>query len=122
MKKIITYILLFAYTTSTVMPVLPYATDALAHTFWLYQHISTVHYENGNYHSHYEAATIAKKTSTEKQNDTSKLISFATEHIPAKASIDYCTPILLVQKTTYKQLQLYYPNTAYSIETPPPDC
>lgn len=122
MKKIITYLLLLAYTTSVVMPVLPFVKDYVAHTFWLYEHIATTHYENGNYHTHYEAETIAKKTNTEKQNDTTKPISFAQEHVVTNNTIEYTAPIFQIEKTTYSQLQFYLPSTTYSIEIPPPEC
>ena len=122
MKKIITYLFLFSYTTSVVMPVLPFVKDYVAHTFWLYEHISTTHLENGNYHTHYEADTIAKKTSSEKQNDTAKPFSFAQEHIVVNNTIEYTAPVFQIKKTSYKQLSLYIPFTTNSIEIPPPEC
>lgn len=83
---------LLAYATSLSMPVLPYVADSVAHTFWLYQHIATVHYENGQYHTHYEAAEIAKKTGTEK-GPTHKQMDVANEHIVTVSNYNLKLPI-----------------------------
>ncbi len=86
MKQVLSYLVLLAYGTVMLMPVLPYVSDTVAHTFWLYEHISTVHYEDGNYHTHYEAAAIATKTNTDKDNTTAKYSTNADDHENASAS------------------------------------
>lgn len=81
MKIAITYLLLFAYSTSALKPLLPYAKDAMAHIFWYSQHIATVHEENGKYHVHYETIDAAKESAQEKSSTTTKPTSFSSEHI-----------------------------------------
>ncbi len=95
MKKALSYLVLFAYGTIMLMPVLPYVSDTVSHTFWLYEHISTVHYEHGEYHSHYEANEIAKKTSTEKDSSTTyKYAGNADDHIVTSTAYQITLPII----------------------------
>jgi len=89
MKRALSYLLLLAYSTVMLMPVLPYVSDSLAHTFWLYQHIATVHYEHGKYHTHYEALAIAKQTNSEKGAPNAKLTNSADDHYAASTHY-YC--------------------------------
>lgn len=121
MKKIITYLLLFSYTTSIVMPVLPFAKDLIAHTFWAYEHISTVHLENGKYHTHFESLSLAKKADTEKTNDVAKDPSFAAEHtIITNIAFDFFSSIVPVNN--YSLLVFYLPSTYFISDVPPPQC
>ncbi|TDH28889.1 hypothetical protein EXU57_02115 [Segetibacter sp. 3557_3] len=50
MKKLLTYIVLYAYLVMLVKPVLPIFSDLIAHTFYRLEHISVVHQHNGVYH------------------------------------------------------------------------
>ncbi len=121
MKKIITYLLLFSYTTSVVMPILPFAKDLIAHTFWAYEHISTVHLENGKYHTHFESLSLAKKADPEKTNDVAKAPTFAAEHIiVTNQTFDFHSPITPIKN--YSQLVFYLPYTYFISDVPPPKC
>ena len=95
MKKALSYLVLFAYGTIMLMPVLPYVSDKVAHTFWLYEHISTVHYERGQYHTHYQEVEIAKKTGTEHSNSNSKNSGFADEHTTTSVAYRYTLPTII---------------------------
>lgn len=64
-------------------PVLPYISNKIAHTFWLYEHISTVHYEQGQYHTHYQSIEISKKTGNEKNGELPKYSVSNNEHFIA---------------------------------------
>lgn len=86
MKRALSYLLLLAYSTVMLMPVLPYVSDTVAHTFWLYQHIATVHYEHGKYHTHYEAQAIAKKTNTDATTTNDKYNTNADDHVAIDAT------------------------------------
>jgi hypothetical protein len=68
MKKALLYLLLFAYSTIVLKPVLPTISDTLAHIFWYSEHMATVHYEHGKYHVHLEYTEAAKKGYPEKNN------------------------------------------------------
>ena len=121
MKKIITYLLLFSYTSSIVMPILPFAKDLIAHSFWVYEHISTVHLENGKYHTHFESLNIAKKTGPEKTNDVTKSPTFAAEHtLITQQTFDFYSPTISLN--SYAQIVVYLPATYFISEVPPPKC
>jgi hypothetical protein len=79
LRKILLYLLLFSYATVVVKPVLPLVGDAIAHTFWKLNHISTTHTENGKDHVHFELLETSKKTDDAKNN--CKVEVFKTPHI-----------------------------------------
>jgi hypothetical protein len=81
MKKGITYFFLIVYATVMLKPLVPYISDFVAHVFWSYEHISTVHFEHGKYHTHYESLEAAKKENPEKNGGASKSITSVPEHI-----------------------------------------
>lgn len=121
MKKIITYLLLFSYTTSVMMPVLPFAKDLIAHTFWMVEHVSTVHLENGKYHTHFESLSLVKKTDPEKTNDISKAPTFAADHIIViNQTFDFHSPT--ISKNNYSSLVFYLPYNYFISDVPPPKC
>lgn len=79
MKKIITYLLLFTFSTMLLKPAMPYVTDVLAHSFWYANHMATVHFENGKYHVHKEVIDTEKESNQEK--NTTLLKSFYSQDI-----------------------------------------
>ena len=110
--------LLFAYSTVMLMPVLPYVSNTVAHTFWLYEHISTVHYEHGEYHTHYEAAEIAKKTGTEHSNSNSKYSGSADEHTTTEVAYYFTLPTTII--TSFSTYNLREIDTFLLSDYPPP--
>jgi hypothetical protein len=102
-----------------LMPVLPFVSDTVAHTFWLYEHISTVHYEDGNYHTHYEAAAIATKTNTDKDNTAAKYTSNADDHEVNTASYHHATSHTVIT-TSFSPYQVNPYNTHLLSDYPPP--
>ena len=119
MKKALSYLLLFAYSTIMLMPVLPFVSDTVAHTFWLYEHISTVHYEHGQYHTHYQAVEIAKKTGTEKGTSTSKYSSTSDEHVVASISYNHFQ-LPIVIKQLFANYNTAVPQAYLLSDFPPP--
>lgn len=101
-----------------LMPVLPYVSDTVAHTFWLYEHISTVHYEHGQYHTHYEAAEIAKKTSSEHNNSNSKYSGLADAHTTTAVAYHYTVPTTII--TSFFTYNLREIHTFLLSDYPPP--
>lgn len=68
--KIIKYIRVFligvfitSYTIGVFQSSLPFVKDFLEHTFNEFEHIQTIHYENGKYHVHNEVEEIQKQKS-----------------------------------------------------------
>jgi len=68
MKKVLLYLLLFAYSSIVFRPLYPSIADTIAHIFWYSEHMATVHYEHGKYHVHIENINEAKKGSPEKNS------------------------------------------------------
>ncbi len=60
MKKLLTYLVLYAYVVSLVKPVVPIISDLIAHTFYQLEHISVVHQHNGVYHVDKELEEASK--------------------------------------------------------------
>jgi len=81
MKKIALYIILFSYTTIMLNPVAPYITDMFAHSFYLNQHIATIHYENGKLHVHEELKEKAAKEEPAKQSTSFKKDNSTNDHL-----------------------------------------
>ena len=118
MKKALSYLVLFAYGAVMLMPVLPYISDKVAHTFWLYEHISTVHYEHGQYHTHYQEVEIAKKTNSEHSSNNSKYNGFANEHFLTNTIFHFTLPIITQQFFSYYNFTT--PSTHLLSDFPPP--
>lgn len=87
MKKFVTYLLLFTFSTMLLKPAMPYVTDVLAHSFWYANHMSTVHFENGKYHVHKEVIDTEKESNQEK--NTTLLKSFYSQDIFIASSWSY---------------------------------
>jgi hypothetical protein len=102
-----------------LMPVLPYVYDTVAHTFWLYEHIATVHYEDGNYHTHYEAAAIATKTNTDKNNAAAKYSTNTDDHEVNTASYHHAI-FHTVITTSFSPYQVNPYHTHLLSDYPPP--
>lgn len=90
MKTSILYLLLFAYTTIMIRPVMPYAADAMAHLLWYHQHVATVHTENGKQHVHLEVEKENKKTTTENTPENSKKNPSSPEHTLQLCPLNFC--------------------------------
>lgn len=118
MKKALSYLVLFAYGAVMLMPVLPYISDKVAHTFWLYEHISTVHYEHGQYHTHYQEVEIAKKTSTEHSNSNPKNNGFSDEHTTTTFAYHFTPPTTII--TSFSIYNLREIHTFLLSDFPPP--
>ncbi|MEP7108821.1 MAG: hypothetical protein ABI760_12585 [Ferruginibacter sp.] len=97
MKKALSYILLFVYTTLLVKPVLPFINDFASHIFNYSEHMATVHFENGKYHVHYELQQNTKKANPQKDPGILKKDVSGNEYIINKESTSL-TFIHILQK------------------------
>lgn len=74
--------MLLSYAVVLIKPVLPYVSDFINHAFFYAKHMATVHYENGQYHVHYQTAKDAREEKQDKSNlPSSKKDNTSTEHI-----------------------------------------
>ena len=81
-KKTIVYAFICIYSFAMVKPILPIASDIIAHTFYKMQHIATVHYENGKYHIHAELAKEGEQQKDSKGNIPSSVFETLAQHLP----------------------------------------
>ncbi|MCC7380150.1 MAG: hypothetical protein IT255_12395 [Chitinophagaceae bacterium] len=71
MKKLLLYIVLFAYTAFLQKPAIPFLKDFINHTFFYAKHLAVVHKENGKYHVHVEVAQNMQDERKENSNTSS---------------------------------------------------
>jgi hypothetical protein len=122
MKKQLATLLLLCYTFVWLSPLAPVVSDWLAHTFWLSEHVATVHYENGSYHVHYEIKEISKETQhATPQNAPQKSANETVQvHISATASE---LPVLQHTTTVFiPQLNGIIQHIFRTVPSPPPWC
>ena len=50
MKKLLTYILIYAYAVALIKPVIPLVFDCIAHALYEFEHLAVVHEHHGTYH------------------------------------------------------------------------
>ena len=91
MKKLLSPILLMCCAIVMFKPVLPFIVDGISHTFFYTQHMATVHYENGKYHVHYEAAKNVKEDASGKtaSSSSSKKDTGPTEYTSTTIFVDF---------------------------------
>jgi hypothetical protein len=73
-------------------PVLPFVTDAIAHTFFYYKHVSTVHSVNGKNHVHNEFVHESKKENAPAKTDANKKIDNSDDlfFLPFNSNLTHC--------------------------------
>ena len=89
------YLLIGIYSIVLLKPLLPFAQDFIAHTFYATEHTATVHFENGKYHVHKEVETAAKN-----QKKQSKENNTANSNL--KIDAHYLSDILDLPKSTIR--------------------
>lgn len=65
-------LLVAVYSCMPLKPILPFASDFVAHTFNEFDHVATVHFENGKYHLHTEVAKDAQSKNSDSEAPVSK--------------------------------------------------
>jgi len=118
MKKALSYLLLVSYLVVLVKPVLPYVSDFMAHAFWKYKHIATVHKEDGKTHIHFELKQAAKEDGNNKNAPVSKTETQVSPHIIAIVGYNFG---LADMAYNHFPLNVFYvPSLALACNYPPP--
>lgn len=99
-------------------PVMPYATDAIAHLLFYHEHITTVHFANGKLHAHKESFEASKKTNPENNPDNDKKITSEIEHILNTTVYDFSLPYL--KQNHFSTLSFNVKSIKPSFDFPPP--
>jgi len=112
MTKGITYLFLIVYATVMLKPLVPYVSDLAAHIFWNYEHISTVHFEHGKYHTHYESLEAAARQDPISNSSLTKNTESVPEHIFCEEHPLFHCPavqVIHIPATNLFAKQAFYP-------------
>ncbi len=120
MKQALLYLLLFAYTTVMLKPVLPIVSDLLAHTFWKWNHISTVHHHDGHDHVHFEIVKIEKENLPEKKDKIHINDLSANPHLSHKINFDFT--LVLFKSDKFPAFKVSQMHSFLPVDAPPPRC
>ncbi len=105
-REILAYFLLFIYLVATCKPVLPIASDMLAHAFWKSNHIESVHHQHGSHHVQSEIAHAQDNDHNSQNNTNLKFSEPVALHLAAILS--YSFSFTAIRKP-------YLPSTSYSL-------
>ena len=110
--------MLICYVINIGKPVIPAIADLLAHTFWPYQHINTVHFEHGKYHLHQELKEVAGKSESEKATNTTQTEQSPNEHVAVAAFYSFPRILLILDLIAINKsfIETFYSTNEY----PPP--
>ncbi len=99
-------------------PVLPLATDALAHVFWKLEHLSVVHSHDGDDHVHQEIIETEAQGQPGKTTVPFRYEVSVNPHLIAKIAYDFSiVPGIQTHNTTSL---FYHPQASLELEDPPP--
>ncbi len=118
MKKALSYLLLVSYAIILLKPVLPYVTDFIAHAFYKYEHIATVHKENGKTHLHYELQKASEESGTDKTNLPIKAATEVSPHV--FTNMLYSFAVVKISQQHFPINTLFSPSIAMAGDFPPP--
>lgn len=110
--------LLLSYLVILVKPILPHVSDFLAHAFWKYEHIATVHQENGTSHVHYELEKAAEKDQSDNPIPILKADAFDTPHVMLQQAYDFSLQAVVLNH--HSIFSVFYPGISLKGHYQPP--
>ncbi|HLP53482.1 MAG TPA: hypothetical protein VK151_00555 [Fluviicola sp.] len=116
-------LLVVVYSCMPLKPVLPFAGDFIAHTFNEFDHVATVHFENGKYHVHDEVKKNAESGKTDPEapiNETNLKIDL---HCVPGIVTTFSEASIFDSKTSVKIVihsQAFFNGRSVSPDYPPP--
>lgn len=118
MKIVLLYLILYAYTSIILKPVMPAIFDFFEHTFNYSNHIATVHRHNGKYHAHKEYMEGEKKSGSEKATNCFREEVFSSVHLKADTSFDFS--VTGIKQLYFEGLLSPVPSSFLNHDYPPP--
>lgn len=119
MNKAFAYWLLICYSVILLKPAMPCLRDIVAHTLWRYEHISSVHFENGKYHTHYESLGAAQKNNPGKASHSYNNETNSGEHFFAAEPYHFL-PRPIIPSIVYPNFSVPILSSCLSCNYPPP--
>ncbi|CAN5790275.1 hypothetical protein BH11BAC4_BH11BAC4_27550 [soil metagenome] len=117
MKTGILYFFLFTYSTVMLKPVMPYATDFMAHLLFFKDHMATVHAHHGKFHAHASMAEGAKDDQSEKTTNNFKKANLGFDHVIMDS---YRLPVQLTSKKDFYPFTISCATRDLQHDYPPP--
>ncbi len=115
------YFVLLVYLTATFKPILPVATDLLAHAFWKANHIESIHHQHGSHHLQSEITQAERQNDTNQNNSALKFSEPVALHLVAVITYDLSRSVAGMQYSPAISHSLYNTNLE-SIYPPPKSC
>ena len=120
MRSPVAYYLLLLYLAVICKPIVPLIQDIVAHTFFKYEHLRTVHQHGGKNHVDVELSNTAKEDAAGNGSDKLKSPDEVSVHFPVKyeAPLAVIHPQVLIH--TYYDPLSNLPLACMAIQVPPP--
>ncbi|MBI3238514.1 MAG: hypothetical protein HYZ43_06705 [Flavobacteriia bacterium] len=98
-------LLVAVYSCMPLKPILPFASDFIAHTFNEFDHVATVHFENGKYHVHAEVVNDSKSKNSDSEEPVNET-NFKTDlHCAPEINFSFSEQSIIIPETTKIALQ-----------------
>jgi hypothetical protein len=104
-------------------PILPFASDFVAHTFNEFDHVATVHFENGKYHLHSEVAKDAQSKNSDSEAPVNETNLKTDLHCAPEILFELSENPIFYHKTSVKiaaHSQAFFNGRSVSPNYPPP--
>ena len=119
MKIALAYYLLFFYAVALFKPVLPFASDFLAHSFSPQKHLQTVHRDHGAEHVHFEVAKASNDAQHEQNAPRTTFAEPVSVHL-LSADESYALPFSALRKRTFPFFISAFTSQFVGVDIPPP--
>lgn len=116
-------LLVAIYSCMPLKPILPFASDFVAHTFNEFDHVATVHFENGKYHVHAEVEKDAQSTNNDSEAPVNETNLKTDLHCAQEITFELSEQPIFDHKTSVKiavHSQAFSNGQSVSPNYPPP--
>jgi len=94
------WLLVAVYSCMPLKPILPFASDFIAHTFNEFDHVATVHFENGKYHVHADVVNDSKSKSSQQEAPVNDLDLKTDVHFAPEINFSFLEHSTIIPETT----------------------
>jgi hypothetical protein len=100
-------LLVAVYSCMPLKPILPFASDVIAHTFDEFDHVATVHFENGKYHVHAEVVNDSKSKNNRQEAPVNELDLKTDVHFAPEINFSFSEQPTTIPETAKITLQTH---------------
>lgn len=115
-------LLVAVYSCMPLKPILPFASDFIAHTFNEFDHVASVHFENGKYHVHADVVNDSKSKNNRQEAPVNELDLKTDVHFAPEINFLFSEQSTTIPETAKIALQTHAFANGRSISPnyPPP--